>query len=61
MNNKLCTELFASVNSNAVKTYKKTLRARNKRSRQIQRKADIEFGIYTAVLTATVLITGFAL
>jgi hypothetical protein len=60
MNDKLSTELFASVNSNAVNTYKKSLHIRNRRNRQIQRKADIEFSIYTAVLTATVLITGFA-
>lgn len=61
MNDRLSTELFATVNSNAVKTYKQGLRVKNQRKRYIQRKADLEFGIYTAVLTATVLITGLAL
>ncbi|MBP3870762.1 MAG: hypothetical protein J6E46_07275 [Faecalicoccus sp.] len=61
MNDKLNTELFATVNSNSLHSYHKNKQAQIQRKKQIQQRADRELGLYTLFLTASLLITGFAM
>lgn len=61
MNDRLNTELFASVNSNAVYSSIKNRHAKILKDQQIQHRADFEFGLYSIVFAATVLFTGFVI
>ena len=61
MNDKLNTELFATVNSNSLHSHHKNIQAQIKRKKQIQQRADRELGLYTLMFTATLLITGFTI